>query len=188
MLHLMAMAAPSAFYQGEWLSGGYLLDFLRNQLIQTMYQRIGLRFSKRIKHLNVILPVDFQADLVGTYPGPGEGGLASNALAAAILRTLQALRKHLEALSKEVGGRFDSVWFDRMYQHTYNELAAWLDGATRRLQEAKAVAGSAVLNCWLFQSALPTSQLGHPGQARSAAPDPTHRRQLPAQCYAAPRR
>ncbi len=69
----------------------------------------------------------FQADLASTYPGPGEGGLVPNALAAAILRTLQALRKHLQELSKEVGDGFESVWFDRMYMYTHNELTAWLD-------------------------------------------------------------
>lgn len=125
-LHLMATAAPSAFHQQEWLSGGYLLDFLRNQLIQTMYQRIGLRFSKRVKHLNSILPADFQTDLARTYTQAGEAGLAPDALAAAILRTLQALRTHLQALHDQVGGGFDAVWFDRMYTYTERDFAQWM--------------------------------------------------------------
>ncbi|HYN88659.1 MAG TPA: hypothetical protein VER55_09020, partial [Ardenticatenaceae bacterium] len=122
MLNLMATAAPSAFHQAEWLSAGYLLDFLRNQLIQIMYQRIGLRFSKRIKHLSVVLPPNFQADLTSTYPRPGESSLDPKALAAAILRTLQAVRKHLHTLSDTAGGGFNTVWFDRMYQNTECEL------------------------------------------------------------------
>jgi len=125
MLHLMATAAPSAFYEQEWLSGGYLLDFLRNQLIQIMYQRLGIQFAKRIKHLSRVLPADYQADLASTYPLAGESSLAPHALASTILRTLQIIRRHLVSLSEAAGGGFEAAWFDRIYQQTEHALTPW---------------------------------------------------------------
>jgi hypothetical protein len=62
MIHVMALA-PQDFFRGERAAAAYTLDFVRGVLFQTMYQRLGIRFSKRAKELSQIFPGKYLADL-----------------------------------------------------------------------------------------------------------------------------
>jgi hypothetical protein len=126
MLHLLALA-PQDFYRGERLAAAYALDFARTVLFQTMYQRLGIRFSKRAKELSQIFPAEFMADLESTYMEGGQSALDPTALAAALIRTFAALRKHLQAQSEEVGGGFEPAWFDRLFAKMQDDIHRLVD-------------------------------------------------------------
>jgi hypothetical protein len=121
MIHMLALA-PQDFYRGERLAAAYTLDFVRSVLFQTMYQRLGIRFSKRAKELSQIFPADFLADLESTYMKGGESALEPTAVAAALTRTFAALRKHLHAQSEQVGGGFEPEWFDRLFTKMRDDI------------------------------------------------------------------
>src|SRR5206468_3567368 len=109
------VSAPADFYRGEVCAAAYTLDFLRHQLFEIMYQRLGIWFSKRSKELSRIFPPEYLADLESTYTREGESALDPAAIAAAQLRTFTAIRKYLLQLSCQVGGGFEPLWYDRLY-------------------------------------------------------------------------
>jgi hypothetical protein len=121
MIHLMA-TAPSDFYNGEVCAAAYTLDYLRNVLFRIMYQRLGIRFSKRAKELSQIFPADFLTDLQGTYTREGESALDLTAIAAAQIRTFGALGKHLHGWSDQTGGGFEPVWYQRLFERLKDDL------------------------------------------------------------------
>lgn len=120
-LYLMAIA-PSDFYRSELCAAAWTLEILRAELRQLMYQRLGIRFSKRAKELNAIFPPEFIEDLKGTYTEAGEAALDLAAIAAAQIRTFAVLGKHLQALSDQVGGGFEPEWFDRLFRKVQADL------------------------------------------------------------------
>src|SRR5207247_5621743 len=119
IIYIMAIAAQD-FYRGEECAAAGTLDYLRNGLFRLMYQRLGIRFSKRAKELSQIFPIDFIADLKNTYTEAGQSPLALPAIAAAQLRTFAAFQKHLNAMGDQLGGGFEPEW----YRRTYAKLTA----------------------------------------------------------------
>jgi hypothetical protein len=125
IIHNMAIVGQD-FHNGEVCAQAYTLDYLRSELFQVMYQRLGIRMGKRNKELSRIFPPEFIADLKSTYTGDGQSALDPGAMAAAQLRTLAALGKHLQALGEQVGSGFERVWFDRMYRQVRKDLGRWI--------------------------------------------------------------
>jgi hypothetical protein len=127
MLHYMTNA-PQDFYSGEVCAAAYTLDCLRHELFEVMYQRLGIRFGKRNKELSRIFPAEFIADLKSTYTETGQSALDRAAIAAAQIRTLSALGKHLEALSDQVGGGFEPEWYPRLLARMKRDLSRLVGG------------------------------------------------------------
>lgn len=128
LLGLMA-AAPQDFHRGEECAAAYALDYLRNGLFRLMYQRLGIRISKRAKHLSQIFPADFIADLKRTYTEAGESPLALPAVAAAQIRAFAVFEKHLQALSDQLGGGFEPAWYRRLFEKTAADLQHFTEAA-----------------------------------------------------------
>jgi hypothetical protein len=43
-------------------------------------------------------------------------------MAAALIRTFAALRKHLQAQSEQAGGGFEPEWFDRLFEKMRGDI------------------------------------------------------------------
>src|SRR5438093_4116693 len=95
----LAIAAQD-YCRGEVCAAAFTLDYLRHELFEVMYQRLGIHFGKRNKELSRIFPADFIADLKSTYTEAGQSALDPAAIAAAQVRTLAALGKHLSSLER----------------------------------------------------------------------------------------
>ena len=100
--------------------------YLRNGLFRLMYQRLGIRFSKRAKELSQIFPIDLIAALKSTYTGAGQSPLALPAIAAAQLRTFAAFEKHLNAMAGQLGGGFGPEWYRRTYAKVTADLQPFI--------------------------------------------------------------
>jgi predicted nucleotidyltransferase len=122
ILHSLAIAAQD-FWRGETCAQAFTLDYLRSELFQILYQRLGIRFAKRNKELSRIFPAEFIEDLKSTYTQPGQSALDPAAIAAAQVRTLSALGKHLQALSDQVGGGFEAEWYPRLLARLTRDLS-----------------------------------------------------------------
>jgi hypothetical protein len=127
MIHVMALV-PQDFFRGERAAAAYTLDFVRGVLFQTLYQRLGIRFSKRAKELSQIFPAEFLTDLESTYPEGGDSALDLTALAAALIRTFAALGRHLQAQSEQVGGGFEPEWYDRLFRKMRADIEGLIGG------------------------------------------------------------
>jgi hypothetical protein len=121
-LYLMALIPPE-FYRAETCSAAWGLEQARMELRQVMYQRLGIRFSKRAKELSQIFPPDFIEDLESSYTRAGQSALDPAAMAAAQVRTFTALGKHLQALSDQVGGGFEPEWYPRLLAKLTRDLS-----------------------------------------------------------------
>jgi hypothetical protein len=123
----LAIAAQD-FCRGEVCAAAYTLDYLRHELFEVMYQRLGIRFGKRNKELSRFFPAEFIADLKSTYTETGQSALDLAAIAAAQIRTLSALGKHLQALSDQVGGGFEPEWYSRLLAKLERDLSRLVGG------------------------------------------------------------
>lgn len=123
---LVLAHAPAPYYNGELHSAYLTLDWLRIQVLQLMYRRIGLMFPRRDKHLSEVLPVEFLADLEETYIAADQSPRESSSIAEALLRTFKVLGKYIQALSDQAGGGFESEWYDRLYDQTQEEIRPFL--------------------------------------------------------------
>ncbi len=123
---LVVMAtAPATLYTDEVHSARFILDDLRTELIRIMYRRIGLVYAKRFKHLSTVLPAAFLNDLAGTHLPAGAAPFDKHAIATALTTTFDVLGQHLQALSDQAGGGFESAWYGRLYQQSRAELSAF---------------------------------------------------------------
>ena len=123
----LAIAAQD-YCRGEVCAAAFTLDYLRHELFEVMYQRLGIHFGKRNKELSRIFPADFIADLKSTYTEAGQSALDPAAIAAAQVRTLAALGKHLEALSDQAGGGFEPEWYPRLLAKLKRDLGRLVGG------------------------------------------------------------
>lgn len=104
----------SPFYHNEYESIIVCLDKARNLLLRILYRRAGIRFAKRYKHLYSVLPEDHLADFRQSFVEVSEGDQDKANLAAACMRTITQIGKHLQALGEEAGGGFDKKWYNRL--------------------------------------------------------------------------
>ncbi len=126
-LYMMAMVS-SDLYRGEACAAAWTLELLRDQLRQVMYQRLGIRFSKRAKEVSQIFPPEFIADLRTTYTEAGPSPLDLAASATALIRTFAVLGKHLLALSDQAGGGFEPEWYGYMFEKLKLDLREYVSG------------------------------------------------------------
>lgn len=117
---------PGPFYNGELHSIRFTLGDMRTELVKLMFQRIGLAFAKRYKHLSEVLPVEFLQDLDSTYVAADAGPADLATLAEETLRTLEMRGKHLNALSQQAGGGFEAAWYQRLLAQTRTRLQPFL--------------------------------------------------------------
>ena len=114
---LLIMAEiPAAFYCQELYSVQYTLDVVRQDLLQALYLRLGMRYGKRAKHFSELFPQEWLADLTQTYVRAGENPLDVNVLVQTLLDEFAMLGKHLQALSDQAGGGFEATWYWRLYE------------------------------------------------------------------------
>lgn len=121
LLQLMATTA-APFYSGELHSARFQLDDMRTELIKLMYRRIGIYFAKRYKHFSEILPVAWLNDVARTHTRAGADPFDIRAMAAASIEMFAVFGQHLQALSEQAGGGFESTWYWRLYEQTTKEL------------------------------------------------------------------
>jgi len=127
---LLIMAEiPSAFYCHELYSVQYTLDVVRQDLLQALYLRLGMRYGKRAKHFSELFPQEWLADLKHTYVRAGENPLDVNVLAHALVDGFAVLGKHLQALSDQAGGGFEAKWYWRLYDQMATELSQFQQSA-----------------------------------------------------------
>jgi hypothetical protein len=131
ILHLMALTPPN-FYNRQVFSAAYTLDYLRSILFRVMYQRLGVRFSKRAKELSQFFPPEFLEDLKNTYTQERESALDLRAIAAAVIRTYAALERHLRGWSEQVGGGFEPEWYQRLFEKVESDLNRFVESDPRK--------------------------------------------------------
>lgn len=125
--YLLVLAhTPASFYNGELHSVCLALDWIRMQILELMYRRIGVSFGKRSKHLSEVLPEEFLTDLDQTHIEADQSSRDFGALAGALMRSFKVLGKHIQALSGQAGGGFEPEWYYRLYAQTEEELRPFL--------------------------------------------------------------
>ena len=112
--------SPATLYNNEIQSARSGLDRARNELLlKILYRRSGLWYSKRYKHFSEIFPQAWLDDFAATYMDSATP-FDPAALARAHVRLFEMVGKHLQALSDEAGGGFDSRWF----HHVFDKISA----------------------------------------------------------------
>lgn len=91
-----------------------------------MFQRIGLAFAKRYKHLSEVLPSEFLQDLDYTYLAHSDGAITLATLAEETLRTFEMQGKYLQALNEQAGGGFEPTWYWRLLAQVRERLQLFL--------------------------------------------------------------
>ncbi len=122
LLLLWMTYAPGLFHDGEIVSAAGHLAFMRETLEKIMYHRLGIQHPKRSRHLRQTWPPEFVADFASTYQRGGDSALAIPALVAACRRLFDVMEKHLHALSEQVGGGYDPVWYRRVADQMKEDL------------------------------------------------------------------
>jgi len=117
---------PAPFYNGETCSVVMFLGYNRVELTRVMYHRIGIRFSKRYKHLSQVFPPSFLQDLAQTHTLAGEDPMDLAANARAFIRMSLLFSKHLAELAEKAGGGFDILWRQRSHDTLVARLDAFL--------------------------------------------------------------
>jgi hypothetical protein len=121
MVFLWMSYVPSLFHRGEIVSAAGHLAFMREALDRVMYQRLGIQYPKRSRHLNDIWPQEFLDDFAATYQRSASA-LDVAALAAAYGRLFDILERHFQALSEQVGGGLEQAWYRRLSAQIKQEL------------------------------------------------------------------
>lgn len=122
LIFLWMSCVPGLFYRQETVAAAGHLAFMREALDRVMYQRLGMQYPKRSRHLNEIWPQEFRNDFAATYQRGGASALDVPAMAAAYGRLFDALGKHLAALSEQVGGGFEQAWYRRLSEQIKRDL------------------------------------------------------------------
>lgn len=111
MVFLWMSYVPSLFHRCEIVSAAGHLAFMREALDRVMYQRLGVQYPKRSRHLNEIWPQEFRDDFAATYQRGGASALDVATMATAYSRLFDILERHFQALSDQVGGGFERAWY-----------------------------------------------------------------------------
>ena len=82
MVFLRMSYVPSLFHRREIVSAAGHLAFMREALDRVMYQRLGVQYPKRSRHLNETWPQEFRDDFAAPYQRGGASALDVPALAA----------------------------------------------------------------------------------------------------------
>lgn len=123
---VMLANSPGPFYNRELHSIRFTLGDLRTELVKLMFQRIGLAFAKRYKHLSEVLPDEFRRDLDYTYLAQSKGSDDLATLAEETLRAFEMQGKRLQALSEQAGGGFEPIWYWRLLAQVRERLQPFL--------------------------------------------------------------
>lgn len=121
---VMMAQAPSCFYNREPHALMLTVNVARNDLLQLMYRRIGLSFMKRAKHMSEIFPAVWLEELEQTYPYPCVARLDPGALVQALIAIFRFQGQHLQALSEQAGGGFESDWYWQLHEQMSKKLNA----------------------------------------------------------------
>jgi hypothetical protein len=123
---VMMAEADAWFYNHEPHSLMLLLNVARDDLLQSMYRRIGLSYLKRAKHLSEIFPAAWLEELEKTYPYPCNSRLDTAALIRALIETFRLQGQHLHALAEQAGGGFEPLWYWRLHEQMSRKLEAFI--------------------------------------------------------------
>lgn len=124
---LLIMAeSPACFYSNESHSIMFTVNLTRDDLIKLMYRRIGVFYCKRAKHFSEIFPAEWLDELEQTYLLPTATSLDVGAMAQAIITIMQLQGNHLQALSDQAQGGFESTWYWRLHKQMSEKLNSFL--------------------------------------------------------------
>ena len=124
-LHYGATAA-APLHANEIQSARFSLDFMRRELMNLLFRRVGVWFYKRYKHLSEILPEEYLSDLDRTYEVTSASEKDPGAIAAQTLTTLEMAGKHLQAMGDQIGGGFEPDWYQLMLSKTREQFGPFI--------------------------------------------------------------
>lgn len=124
-LHYGATAA-APLHANEVQSARFSLDFMRRELMNLLFRRVGVWFYKRYKHLSEILPEEFLSDLDRTYEVTAASEKDPGGIAAQTLTTLEIAGQHLQAMGEQVGGGFEPEWYQLMLSKTREQFQPFM--------------------------------------------------------------
>ena len=124
-LHYGATAA-APLHANEIQSARFSLEFMRRELMNLLFRRVGVWFYKRYKHLSEILPEEYLSDLDRTYELTSATEKDPGAIAAQTLTTLEMAGKHLQAMGDQIGGGFEPDWYQLMLSRTREQFGPFI--------------------------------------------------------------